>query len=179
MSHDPVVVESCGDVKVALRPVPGWWIGAFAVTIAFALGYWLLFERYGVPGPLDRYLTDRAAALDTGEVVTEEGIEKLAADPLSVRAGAGAFGAHCKRCHGERGEGQIGPNLTDSHWLGSGAATDIYDAILNGRAGKGMPAWGLQLGPGMCKQLAAFVLTLRNQNLPGRHPEGKEWNPQP
>jgi cytochrome c oxidase cbb3-type subunit III len=56
-----------------------------------------------------------------------------------------------------------------------GQAQDIYEVVLDGRPLRGMPAWGLQLGPGACKQITAFVLTLRNTNVPGKPPEGERW----
>jgi cytochrome c oxidase cbb3-type subunit 3 len=155
-------------------PLPRWWLWSTALTVALAAGYWLWSEPLHIsPGPLEQYLADRAAALDTGEPVTEQALAELAGDKLAVRAGSAAFARNCVKCHGARGEGGIGPNLTDDFWITGGAALDIYQTIVHGRDGKGMPSWGLQLGTGACKQLAAYVVTLRGTNVPGRPPQGE------
>ena len=153
--------------------LPRWWLWASGVAIALAAGYWLWAEAFHfTPAPLERYLAERAAALDTGEEVTEEMLGKLAADKLAVKAGGATFTRTCVKCHGARGEGSIGPNLTDEFWIAGGSALDIYRTIVHGRDGKGMPSWGLQLGTGECKQIAAFLLTIRGTNLPGKAPQG-------
>jgi cytochrome c oxidase cbb3-type subunit III len=171
-------VTGQGGYQVADNPAPRWWIALLCVAFALAAGSWYWHELLGAsPTPLDRYAAERAAALDTGEPVTRELLLELAADELTVRAGAQGYARNCARCHGERGEGSIGPNLTDEFWLHGGAATDIYELVLDGRPLKGMPAWGLQLGPGACKQITAFVLTLRNTNVEGKPPEGERWAP--
>jgi cytochrome c oxidase cbb3-type subunit III len=155
---------------------PLWWVLASALTVALAAGLWLWNQALHVdPGPLERYLAERAAALDTGEPVTDDTLVALTRDKLAVQAGAAAFARTCVKCHGERGEGNIGPNLTDPFWIGGGAPVDIYQTILLGRDGKGMPSWGLQLGTGACKQITAFVLSIRDENLAGKAPQGQRW----
>ncbi len=79
------------------------------------------------------------------------------------------------RCHGEQGEGKIGPNLTDVEWIGGGSPVDIYKTVYFGRAGKGMQSWGSTLGRGGSMQVAAFVITIRDTNVPGKAAEGQPW----
>jgi cytochrome c oxidase cbb3-type subunit 3 len=156
--------------------VPRWWLWACAFTVALAAGAWLWIEGLHVsPRPMERYLAERAAALDTGEEVTAEMITVLAADKLAVRAGISSFARNCVKCHGASGEGNIGPNLTDDFWIAGGSALDIYRTIVHGRDGKGMPSWGLSLGTGECKQIAAYVLTMRGTNRPGKAAQGSRW----
>ena len=174
--HDPIqgdIVHQYDDIQEADNKLPQWWLWSFYLAIAFAFGYWIWFEAFGVgQGPLDRYAEERMAALDTGKPVTDEELLHLAADRLTVRAGARTFAQTCAKCHGSRAEGNIGPNLTDEFWIGSNHPIDIYQTIRDARSGKGMPAWGLQLGPGACKQAAAYVLTLKNTKVPGKEPQG-------
>lgn len=83
------------------------------------------------------------------------------------------FTQRCAICHGDRGQGLIGPNLTDDHWLhGSGTLMDAHKVIAEGVPNKGMPAWSLQLSPVEVRQLAALVGSFKGQNLPGKAPEG-------
>jgi cytochrome c oxidase cbb3-type subunit 3 len=83
------------------------------------------------------------------------------------------FGLRCGPCHGDRAQGVIGPNLTDSAWLhGTGNLTEIFNVIDQGVLAKGMPAWSRQLSPIEVRKLAAFVGTQRGKNVPGKAPEG-------
>lgn len=179
--HDPIqgeIIHEYDGIEEADNKLPQWWLWSFYLAIAFAAGYWLWYEEFRVtPGPLDSYALARMEALDTGEEVTEPMLAQLAEDSLSVRGGAQIFATNCAKCHGSRGEGNIGPNLTDEFWIGGGSAVDIYTTIVEGRDGKGMQGWGLQLGPGRCKQVTAYLLTLRDSKVPGKPPEGKPWSP--
>jgi cytochrome c oxidase cbb3-type subunit III len=170
------ILHTTGGIPQADHRLPGWWIWLFWTSLALAAGSWLASAAFGVvPGPLERYLADRAAALDSGGLVSDEMLVALAGDDLAVEAGAAAFAKHCTRCHGERGEGSVGPNLTDAYWVGGGAPVDIYATVVEGRNARGMPPWGGELGRGMCKQVTAYLLTIRDRNLPGKPPQGARW----
>jgi cytochrome c oxidase cbb3-type subunit 3 len=169
-------IERYGDSAVAARAVPRPLALAVALTASFAALYWLWAIAFAVvPGPLDRYAAERSAALETGALVSDAMLEELAADPLAVRTGERLFATSCGRCHGPGGEGGVGPNLTDDHWIGDGSAIAIYTTIVAGRARAGMPAWGAELGRGACKQLTAFVVSRRGLALPGKPPQGTRW----
>jgi cytochrome c oxidase cbb3-type subunit 3 len=174
------IVHEYDGIEEADNRLPQWWLWTFYVAIAFAWGYWIYYESVGVGhGPLDTFVTERMAALDTGAPVTDEELVGLSGDRLTLRAGEKAFGQNCAKCHGSRAEGNIGPNLTDEYWLSDDAPAAIYATITEGRTGKGMPAWGLQLGPGLCKQIAAYLLTVRSTNVPGKAPQGDKRAPRP
>ena len=169
------------DPRAARAPAdgaaPSLWVWAASLAVVLAAGSWL-WNRDIADTPMERYLADRAAALDTGEPVTDELLAGLVRDKMAVQAGADLFSRNCSKCHGVRAEGGIGPNLTDSFWIGGAGPVDIHQTILLGRDGKGMPAWGLQLGTGAVQQLAAFVLTLRDTNVPGgKAPQGARVDP--
>jgi cytochrome c oxidase cbb3-type subunit III len=180
MTRDPIqgpIIEQVGGIVLADGAVPRWWLWATALTVALAAGTWLWRAGFEIsPGSLDRYLIARTAALEGGELVTDQMLLELAEDDLAVRAGARAYRQHCARCHGARGEGDVGPNLTDPFWIAGGAPIDIYATIVEGRNAQGMPPWG-SLGRGACKQLTAFLLTIRDHNLPGKPPQGARWQP--
>ena len=42
-----------------------------------------------------------------------------------------------------------------------------------------MPSWGPVLGPAKVSEVVAYVLSLRNTNVPGKEPQGEEWTGQP
>jgi cytochrome c oxidase cbb3-type subunit 3 len=81
------------------------------------------------------------------------------------------FVQKCAQCHGNEGEGKIGPTLTDEYWLhGDGSLMAIYTAVSDGFPAKGMPTWSRQMRLVEVMKVAAFVGTIRNTNLPGPQP---------
>jgi cytochrome c oxidase cbb3-type subunit 3 len=84
------------------------------------------------------------------------------------------FVARCVQCHAERGQGNIGPNLTDDHWINEAdTLMELYEIASNGRPQKGMPPWARLLRPLELAQVVAYVGTLRNTNVVGRPPQGE------
>lgn len=63
----------------------------------------------------------------------------------AAREGETIFEANCSPCHGKKGEGGFGPNLTDREWKFGGTDAEVYASISGGRPG-GMPAFGKSLG---------------------------------
>ena len=81
-------------------------------------------------------------------------------------------------CHEAQGQGKIGPNLTDKSWLHGGGSVDIFRrpsaTVCRPRA---CQPGALSLGRGGVMQVAAFVLSLRDTNVPGKAPEGEPYDP--
>jgi cytochrome c oxidase cbb3-type subunit 3 len=156
--------------------LPNWWLVTLFGSIVFGVGYWMYFETLARPGLVatwreeDAEATRKAAA---SSPVSDELIVKLSRDPAVVEPGRALFASTCASCHGEGGEGKIGPNLTDGSWLHGGKPTDIYHTISKGVTSKGMPSWEPALGRDKVRSLAAYLETLRGRNLPGRAPEGQ------
>ena len=74
---------------------------------------------------------------------------------------------------GRRG-GNIGPNLTDAYWIHGSKPTDIFKIVSEGVPAKGMPTWGPQLGQDRIESVVAFVLSLKDTNVPGgKAPQGQ------
>jgi len=183
---EPAVLDHEYDgIREYDNPMPGWWVATFWVTFFFGLGY--AFHYYvsgnGV-SVADAYEKDMAAARaeqaqrSLGESVTEEGLQKLALDAALMKDAEAIFGQRCLPCHGDRGQGVIGPNLTDTYWLHGGTLLDIHRTVSEGVPAKGMPAWKMQLSAVQVRELAAFIGgALRGRNLPGKPPEGDAFAP--
>src|SRR5690606_552295 len=129
--------------------------------------------------PAEDYAEDLAAANAIrakeamGQEISEASLEQVLADSNSVSQGAEVFVNRCSACHLE-GQGSIGPNLTDDHWIHCRRKLmDIYQVVSEGVAVKGMPAWNRQLTPAELRQVVAYVGTLRGTNVPGKAPEGE------
>ncbi|QQR88617.1 MAG: c-type cytochrome [Myxococcales bacterium] len=171
------IIHEYDGIEEADNRLPNWWLATFYIAVIFAIGYWFYYQVYesGLQ-PLAAYQAKIAENSNAPkEEVSAEMLNSMSADAAAVEAGKAVFVANCVACHLDKGQGNIGPNLTDAYWIHGGAATDIYKIVDQGFAAKGMPAWGPVLGAEKAKQVVAFVLTLRNTNVPGKAPEGEEW----
>jgi cytochrome c oxidase cbb3-type subunit 3 len=161
--------------------LPRWWLFTLYGAIAFSFGYWLYFHGFEA-GLLPRQqfavdakaLKDEQAAREAKAAAELNDDTLLAAskDPAVVARGKEVYVANCQACHGARGEGLVGPNMTDAYWLHGSKPLDNLKIISEGFAPKGMPAWKPVLGMDKVKDVEAFLLTLRGKNETGKAPEG-------
>jgi cytochrome c oxidase cbb3-type subunit 3 len=162
------------------NPLPRWWTWIFWATFLFSIAYGFHYHVSGngqsvseqyvaemrVAGELE---AQRAAA----EKPSEEALAKLAANTAMVDDAQALFAERCAVCHADKGQGQIGPNLTDDYWIhGQGSLMDIYAVVADGVPAKGMPAWSKQLTPVELRKVVAYAGSIRNTNVPGKAPEG-------
>ncbi len=144
-----------------------WVLGAFAALLLIGFVAAALDERAG------RDARERSLA----QSVSAQSLLASSRDPSTVARGARVFSARCAPCHGDRGEGRIGPNLTDAHWLHGGKPLEIFRTVSQGVALKGMPAWGPVLGADKLESAVAFVLTLKGTCVPGKGAQGAREEP--
>jgi cytochrome c oxidase cbb3-type subunit 3 len=174
------VVHVYDDIHEEDNHLPNWWLGILFGAIVFAFGYWFIYEvTKAEPSPLESYRIEAAIAEKRraeASPVSNEVLAVLAKDPTTVGEGKKVFVSNCAPCHGAQGQGIVGPNLTDKFWLHGGKPLDIHKSITGGYPEKGMRAWGPVLGPARIRSVAAFVLSIRGQNLPGRPPQGTAEN---
>lgn len=163
------------------NPLPRWWVWIFAGSFWFSVAYYFHYHVSGngasVAALYDAEVAEArelAAKSTLAEPVSEESLGKLMADAGLMKDAQAAYTLRCAPCHGDKGQGLIGPNLTDNAWLhGKGTLTDLYQVIDQGVLAKGMPAWGKQLSPIEVRKLAAYVGTQRGTAVPGgKAPEG-------
>ncbi len=168
------VVHEVDGIQELDNRLPNWWLYTLFGSIVFAIGYWFVYQVFGAAElPVQAYRREAAAlAARQGKTVavTGEALVEMSKDPSILTDGKQTFVASCAPCHGVTGGGNIGPNLTDGYWLHGGAPEKIYATIHDGVAAKGMPAWGPQLGDVRTQAVAAYVVSLRNTNVPGGKP---------
>ena len=170
------ILHEYDGIEEADNVLPNWWLGILYGTIAFGIVYWFVYHEYGMaPTQNEIHAAHEAKLAEERAKVDLAALAGLADDPAAVAAGAESFKANCIACHGTRGEGTIGPNLTDRFWIHGGGAGDIHRLITDGVAAKGMPSWGAILGPQKVKELTAFVLSLRNTQVKGKEAQGEEY----
>lgn len=134
-------------------PLPRWWLWTFYGTIAFALGYMVLYPSVpllqgATPGVLG-YSTRGEVAADIARVDAANAAldTRLVAAPLAdipkdpellqyATAGGGAvFRTFCAQCHGAGAAGVQAagyPNLLDDDWLWGGTLDDIHTTLMHG-----------------------------------------------
>lgn len=93
--------------------------------------------------------------------------KRVAGDTSLQKKGTQVFESKCANCHGKKGEGGIGPNLTDGHWIHGGKLAQIAAIIEKGVNEKGMPPWGAVLSRDELRGAVAYIRTLRGTNPPG------------
>jgi len=167
-------------IEEADNNLPTWWLLTFYGAVVFGLIYWFYYHEYAI-GQLQpqKYAAAVAAAEAERSIVTDESLDALALDGSAVAAGSQIFATQCMACHDTKAQGRVGlgPNLTDKYWIHGGAPTNIHATVTNGVSAKGMPAWAPILGEEGVKQVVAYVLTLRNTEVPGVEPQGEIWEP--
>ncbi len=113
----------------------------------------------------DEYMRKNALNVDENTV-------KMA-DAAGIDDGKTIFVANCAVCHGAKGEGVVGPNLTDDYWLHGGFINDVFKTIKNGWPAKGMKSWATDLTPVQIKDVASYIKTLHGTNPPNaKAPQG-------
>jgi len=166
---------------------PAWFQFIFYVTIVFAVVYMINFHLLGKNNlMLDEYVQEitvaqqeKEALMRTGGNINETNVAVLTA-PEDIAAGKDIYMKNCFNCHGNNGEGTVGPNLTDDYWIHGGGIKNVFATISNGVPAKGMITWKAQLNPKQIQQAASYVLTLKGTNPPnGKAPEGNIWKEEP
>lgn len=101
-------------------------------------------------------------------------VQDLAVDEKNIALGKELYENRCAMCHGEKGEGMIGPNLTDEYWIYGSSAKNISDVIVNGTP-KGMPASKNILTPTEIGQVVTYLMEIKGTNVSGgKAPEGEK-----
>jgi len=63
-----------------------------------------------------------------GNLVDENSVKAITDEKL-LAEGNSTYTARCAACHGQKGEGGVGPNLTDEYWLHGGTINDVFKTI--------------------------------------------------
>lgn len=181
MNKDKLLDHEYDGIKELDNPLPGWWLATFYGAILFSIVY--VFHYHLGTGKtleqeaLEHYEEILAKAKSApSQGPTEESLKAVAQDPQALALGNEVYQAKCASCHMEKGQGSIGPNLTDAYWIhGDGSFTEIAKVIADGVADKGMPPWKAMLKEQEFLAVTAFVHQLKGTNPPnGKAPQGVE-----
>ena len=171
-------------IKELDNNLPPWWVYLFYGCIAFAAIYLVRFEILGGDNQETELKNEMAQAkievaeyMKTAPDLMDEKTVTLLTDPVDLAAGKTIFSANCIPCHRADAGGQIGPNLTDEHWILGGGIKNVFHTLVNGgRDGKGMISWKATLKPKEMQKVASYVLSLRGSNPKDpKAPDGEIW----
>jgi len=147
--------------------LPPWWVWGFYATIVFSFIYLFNYHIFGVS---DLQIKAYDKEMKVAEKEVQAYLEKMAmnvdessvtlmTDGADLAAGASTFAANCIACHKSKGEGEIGPNLTDKAWIYGYDIKDVFKTIKYGTA-NGMPEHSSKFNPVQIQQIASYVLSL-------------------
>ncbi|MDX1956696.1 MAG: cbb3-type cytochrome c oxidase N-terminal domain-containing protein [Chitinophagaceae bacterium] len=167
-------------IKELDNALPPWWKWGFYITLILAVFYILRFHVWKTgPDPIQEYNAELAYAAKQAEAFRAKAGEQVdektvtLADAAGIATGKTKFLQTCSVCHGQNGEGGVGPNLTDNYWLHGGTINDIFKTIKYGVPEKGMQSWEKAFSPADIKNLSSYVKSLVGTTVAnGKAPQG-------
>ena len=167
-------------IKELDNALPPWWKYGFYITIFIAVIYLLKYEMWHTgPNPTEEYTSEMTTAkeeVDAYLASMKNNVDEKTvtmSDAAGIAAGQVTFAKTCVPCHGAKGEGGVGPNLTDEYWLHGGNVADLFKTIKYGYPDKGMQSWQSTFSPIQMQELASYIKTLKGTNPPNaKAPQG-------
>ncbi|MEA5426050.1 cbb3-type cytochrome c oxidase N-terminal domain-containing protein [Arcicella lustrica] len=184
MEKDLEMEHKYDDIAELDNPTPPWFMYLFYATIVFAVVYLIGFHIIG-NGKI--MVNEYSEEVSIAEKAREEYMKKFAnavnednvkalTDAKAIESGAKLYTQNCVACHGEKGEGKVGPNLTDEFWLHGGSDKNIFHTITEGVPEKGMISWKKTLNPIQVQQVLSFIVSLKGTNPPNpKEPQGDKY----
>nr|WP_276898015.1 cbb3-type cytochrome c oxidase N-terminal domain-containing protein [Pedobacter kyonggii] len=181
---DLVIDHTYDGIKELNNPVPAWFNFLFYGTMIFAAAY-LFYYHIGGYGDLQdqeyenemaRAKIEKAAYLEKSANTIDENSVKFDDAPAVLEDGKTIFNTNCVVCHGDKGQGVIGPNLADDYWLHGGSINSVFKTIKYGVPEKGMISWEKNLNPKQISAVTNFILSLKGTNPAGaKAPQGEKY----
>jgi cytochrome c oxidase cbb3-type subunit 3 len=138
-------------IKELDTPLPKWWLYVFYATIAWSIGYYVLYPAWpslsshtaGLVGYWSRVDIREELAAQAAqrapfvERIRKEPLDRIESQPnllnFAIGGGRATFLENCAPCHGSGGAGAKGfPSLADDDWLWGGSRDAILQTITHG-----------------------------------------------
>ena len=186
MERDVMLDHDYDGIRELDNRMPPWLQYIFVVSVVTAVIYILVYHVYNIGMlPLEEYATElqraddqKAKMLLTAGSSIDESSAKLLIDASSLAAGKTIFIARCAACHGQLGEGGVGPNLTDDYWLHGGSINEVFKVVKYGVPAKGMVSWTGILKPEEMETVSSFILSMQGTAPPNQKaPQGVKYVP--
>ncbi len=163
------------------HPLPSWWNFIFYTAIIYSFGYFIYYQFLSGPSLREEFNKDYSEVLALQAEFKKQNsafkpeLYAVAATPENIKKGEEVFTNNCLPCHAEKGRGDIGPNLTDKHWLVAKSTPEtIYNVVFNGSEENGMPPWAEVLTSEEIYHAVSYVSSLKNTfQKGGKPPQGE------
>jgi len=159
--------------------LPPWWVYSFYLSIIWSvlyLGYYFLGSG---PSSIDEYNTEVEIAKIEVEAYNKKNASNVdennikLADATGVLEGKDIFKNNCAACHGNVGEGGVGPNLIDNYWIHGGSLNEVFKTVKYGWPAKGMKSWETDLSAVQIRNVVGYIHSLNGTNPPNpKSPQG-------
>jgi cytochrome c oxidase cbb3-type subunit 3 len=162
------------------HPLPSWWNFIFWAAIVYSVIYFAYYQFFNGPS-LRESFNKEYAVIQTNQLEFKKSnqgfkpeLYTAIANPEGVNKGKEVYEVNCMPCHSENGRGDIGPNLTDKHWLIAKSTPEtIHKVVFAGSEENGMPAWGELITSEEIYFAVAYVSSLKNSfQKQGKAPQG-------
>lgn len=157
--------------------MPVWWLWLFYFTAAWGFLYLLYYQFTGVGATQhEQYEMEMAEAAEKYGSNNNADGESIATiswafeyDEASIARGEEVYLSTnnlCFTCHGNAGEGLVGPNLTDELWIHGCSAEDLATNIAAGFMDKGMMPYGSNapISEGDMTDLISYIASIQDSN---------------
>lgn len=170
-------------IKELNNPIPFWFNLLFYGTIVIGFVYLLVFHVFETgalqakeyDNEVAQAEIDKQAYIKMAGNLIDENSVVLLTDAAKIKEGAELFTSKCAVCHGDKGQGNVGPNLTDEYWLHGGDVHSVFKTIKYGVPSKGMVAWQNSMNGAQIQALTSFIHTLQGTNPAGaKEPQGEK-----
>lgn len=155
-------------IKELDNNLPPWWKYGFYLTIITSIVYMVSYHvTHSANSSEEEYNAEIAqaeASVNAYRAKMAMNVDEINAQYLAdagkIATGKAIFVKNCAVCHGPEGQGLVGPNFTDKHWLYGNKPGDLFKIVKNG-TNKGMKAWKDELSPVDIQNVISFIHTLQ------------------
>ncbi|MEA5459029.1 cbb3-type cytochrome c oxidase N-terminal domain-containing protein [Arcicella sp. LKC2W] len=184
MEKDMMIEHEFDGISELDNPTPPWFMYLFYSSIVFAVVYLFAFHIVGNGQIMTNEYSEEIAIADKAHELymkkfansVNENNVKVLTDAKSLEDGSKIYTQNCVACHGDKGQGIVGPNLTDEFWLHGGSTKDIFHTITEGVPEKGMISWKKSLNPIQVQHVVSYISTLQGTKPANpKEPQGDKY----
>ncbi len=186
--HEVKLDHDFDGIEELNNPLPPWWSAGFIITVIITIFYVGFYFAYYYDennnGKWQEHEYQKEVAAHKAQIeaykkthgVVDESTVKVVKDAKSLAEGKAIFQKSCAMCHRADGGGNIGPNLTDNHWIYGCDPKSMYRIIYNGTS-KGMQSFKNMSGEKIQKVISYILVDLQaHPAKDGKAPEGEVCN---
>ncbi len=184
MEKELVMEHTYDGIAELDNPTPPWFMYLFYSSIVIAVSYMIMYHVVGDGQIMTTEYAQENVEADQANIaymkkfansINEDNVIVLT-DAKSVETGGKIYAKNCVACHGDKGQGGVGPNLTDEFWIHGGSTKDVFHTLMEGVPEKGMISWKKTLNPIQLQHLVSFLSRFQGTNPENaKAPQGDKY----